>query len=619
MIINQEFINKKVRYFVLAAGMSLIVLGLLMLTSGLFNNLLLLLISFWKGKPPMPHWLAKLHAIGIEALLSGIVVVAIGWLILPRWNLLVSLIYKDLVLLAPSVLAVVILYLPVVLIGHSATIAGERYWWLGDDAMISMRYARNLANGLGLVWNPGERVEGYTNFLWTIYMALVHLLPVPASKTSLVILLTNIILTISTIPVIIRIIRVLNGNALIITATLAAYVLNKNVMAWATAGFETPLLTLLFVLSAFRVVKEAQTGKPRLLTFVLIAVVSLVRGDAAILSALLYSLSVLLNKNRKLVVTYTMLSLAIPITHEIFRVFYYGDFLPNTAYLKTYNWSGRYIAGLLYTLDFAKHYPIVIGFALVGSILSKQRPRLYLLAIVLAYMAYVACVGGDTFQNFRFFVPLLPLLLALAFLGIQSLEFTRLPSYRCSVFGQQGTQLKFVLSILCLASTPLIVPGYSEFLIPNTADIGNVKIGMLLKQNTLPTSKVADFWAGSVFYFCERHAIDLLGKSDRYVARLPARSDGTKPGHNKFDFDYSLGTLRPDFVVANFRVPVEEDQMLRMATGDWAFTGQLYFNRVFQAHCLPYPVTIKTWRTIFVCDWSSQIDYKDNWRKLPGK
>jgi arabinofuranosyltransferase len=620
MIINQEFINKKVRYFVLAAGMSLIVLGLLMLTSGWFNNLLLSLISFWKGKPPAPHWLGKLHAIGTEALLSGIVVVAIGWLILPRWNLLVSLLHRDLVLLATSVLAVVILYLPVVLIGHSATIAGERYWWLGDDAMISMRYGRNLANGLGLVWNSsGERVEGYTNFLWTIYMAFVHLLPVPASKTSLVILLTNIILMIATIPIVIRLIRVLNGGALVTAATLVAYVLNKNAMVWTTAGFETTLLTLLFLLSTFRVIKEAQQGKPSLLTFVLIAVMSLVRADAVILSALLYTLSVLLSKNRKLIVVYSAVSLILPIAHEIFRVFYYGDVLPNTAYLKTLNWSGRYIAGLRYVLDFAKHYPIVIGFALVGSLFSKQRPRLYLLAIVLTYMAYVAYVGGDAFQNFRFFVPVLPLLLALAFLGIQSLEFTRLPSYRWSVFGQQGTQLKFVLSILCLVATPLIVPGYSEFLIPNTADIGNVKIGLLLKQNTSPTSKVADFWAGSVFYFSERYAIDLLGKSDRHIAHLPVTSDGTKPGHNKFDFDYSLGTLRPDFVVANFRVPVEEDQMLQMATGDWAFTGQLYFNRVFQAHCLPYPVTIKTWRTVFVCDWSSQIDYKDNWRELPGE
>src|SRR5690242_4850816 len=40
-----------------------------------------------------------------------------------------------------------------------------------DDAYISFRYARNLARGLGLVYNPGERVEGYTNFLWTVLMA----------------------------------------------------------------------------------------------------------------------------------------------------------------------------------------------------------------------------------------------------------------------------------------------------------------------------------------------------------------------------------------------------------------------------------------------------------------
>ena len=40
-----------------------------------------------------------------------------------------------------------------------------------DDAYISFRYARNLADGLGLVWNAGERVEGYTNFLWTLMLA----------------------------------------------------------------------------------------------------------------------------------------------------------------------------------------------------------------------------------------------------------------------------------------------------------------------------------------------------------------------------------------------------------------------------------------------------------------
>src|SRR5437773_1541112 len=46
------------------------------------------------------------------------------------------------------------------------------FWHLTiDDAFISFRYARNLVQGYGLVFNPGEYVEGYTNFLWTLLMA----------------------------------------------------------------------------------------------------------------------------------------------------------------------------------------------------------------------------------------------------------------------------------------------------------------------------------------------------------------------------------------------------------------------------------------------------------------
>ena len=45
-------------------------------------------------------------------------------------------------------------------------------WWCTDDAYISFRYARNLTEGLGLVYNAGERVEGFTNPLWTLWVAL---------------------------------------------------------------------------------------------------------------------------------------------------------------------------------------------------------------------------------------------------------------------------------------------------------------------------------------------------------------------------------------------------------------------------------------------------------------
>ncbi|HCP45317.1 MAG TPA: hypothetical protein DIU15_04715, partial [Deltaproteobacteria bacterium] len=48
------------------------------------------------------------------------------------------------------------------------------YWqwqysgYVKDDTFISMRYARNLAMGHGLVFNYGDRLEGYTNFLWVV-------------------------------------------------------------------------------------------------------------------------------------------------------------------------------------------------------------------------------------------------------------------------------------------------------------------------------------------------------------------------------------------------------------------------------------------------------------------
>lgn len=46
------------------------------------------------------------------------------------------------------------------------------YAWTCDDATISLRYAANLAAGHGLVFNHGERVQGFTNPLWTLLLAL---------------------------------------------------------------------------------------------------------------------------------------------------------------------------------------------------------------------------------------------------------------------------------------------------------------------------------------------------------------------------------------------------------------------------------------------------------------
>ena len=75
----------------------------------------------------------------------------------------------------PLVLALALLTVVCAMAARQASVAidGTRYYYLDDDQMISMRYARNLAEGRGLVWNAGERVEGYTNFGWVLVMAAV--------------------------------------------------------------------------------------------------------------------------------------------------------------------------------------------------------------------------------------------------------------------------------------------------------------------------------------------------------------------------------------------------------------------------------------------------------------
>ena len=65
---------------------------------------------------------------------------------------------------------VILLHSPwLALLGWFSSVA----WFLCDDAFISFRYVRNLLEGHGLVFNPGEYVEGYSNFLWVLELAAI--------------------------------------------------------------------------------------------------------------------------------------------------------------------------------------------------------------------------------------------------------------------------------------------------------------------------------------------------------------------------------------------------------------------------------------------------------------
>src|SRR3954452_10819010 len=70
-----------------------------------------------------------------------------------------------------DLIAVVRRYWPVVVAAMLLVPHALLFDFVSDDAYISFRYARNLAEHGQLVFNLGERVEGFTNFLWTVLLA----------------------------------------------------------------------------------------------------------------------------------------------------------------------------------------------------------------------------------------------------------------------------------------------------------------------------------------------------------------------------------------------------------------------------------------------------------------
>jgi hypothetical protein len=118
---------------------------------------------------------------------------------------------------------------------------------LFDDAMISMRYARNLATGYGLVWNPGgERIEGYTNPLWVLYMSLIHLLPLPQSKTSLLVQVTAALLLAANLWFVRKIaLSISDGSNSVSLGAVALTALYLPINHWSLQGMEVSVLVLI--------------------------------------------------------------------------------------------------------------------------------------------------------------------------------------------------------------------------------------------------------------------------------------------------------------------------------------------------------------------------------------
>ena len=287
----------------------------------------------------------------------------------------------------------------------SFAVEGKTYFALFDDAMISMRYARNLAHGYGPVWNPGgERVEGYTNPLWVLFMAALHLLPVPARQVSLLVQVSAALLLVANLFFVKKVAELVSGKSAFVALAsvfLTAFYLPLN--TWSLQGMEVAALLPLTSLALWLALKSIDQGRFSPWPYILLGIGTLLRIDMVVpyLALLVYFLAIdRQNRGRNLAAGLGILCGFLAL-QTLFRIWYYGDPLPNTYYLKMTGYPTflRLTRGLYVTLDFAWNLNWLLLLVPLGVALFWRDRRLLILPwLFLAQIAYSVYVGGDAWE-----------------------------------------------------------------------------------------------------------------------------------------------------------------------------------------------------------------------------
>jgi hypothetical protein len=452
---------------------------------------------------------------------------------------------------------------------------GQRYFVLFDDAMVSMRYAWNLAHGFGAVWNPGEYVEGYTNPLWMLYMAFWHLFPISASTISLVIQVSGGLFLGLNLLVIYKIVKHLSDDTLAIFTALTLTAFYGPLDVWGLLGMEVSLLALIISLAVW-IALTRDLSRWIFWLYLLLGIGTLVRVDMAVPFVLILAFEVATDRERRRKHLIFGLGLLVGFlgAQETFRLWYYGDLLPNTYYLKMMNFSStiRIARGLwvLFELAWQSNW-VVFLLPLALFFFRRDKSVLLLWLLFAGQVAYSTYVGGDAWEHKgganRFISSALPLWFALFGLSVASLARAAQTQLRLTSGWSRALAnlTSVVLVIFSLWNLNFLLADYKSidrWLLqrkPVYVDANKkyVNTALALQKITLPGAKIAVTAAGTEPYFLpDRYAIDILGKADKVIAREPIKVPvslagiaDVRPGHMKWDYAYSIGKLKPDIIV----------------------------------------------------------------------
>lgn len=480
------------------------------------------------------------------------------------------------------------------------------YFTLVDDAMISMRYAYHLAEGKGICWNIGEKpIQGYTNFGWVLLMALVHLLPFSISKISLFIMLICLLILLGNVCIIKRITENICPDMWVIpffASICAAFTF--PLVYWSLRGMEVGFLCLIVNVATLMVLRLRETFNLKyLIFFIFLSLVAfLVRFDSNLqfgILTLFAGIQALKHKKITLFIIVIMTAIVIAFIYCLYQFYYFGDILPNSYYLKVTGVSliERLQTGLTFFIKYAlfdvSFYLIIVIFGIffLGKGIFTPESAL-LFPLFLIQCIYSIYVGGDFAEDTvgginRFITQgVCPLIIAISLIVYKLIRHIDLFNL-IQIQGKKSIAPLFLIFIGF--STVFLTNGqhWIKWVKLNAPMIGfdtrRTKIGVIINNGTDICARIATHAAGQIPYYSRRPSIDMLGKNDAVIAH-DTPSAPFYPGHNKWNYDYSIGQLKPDVISDEWGESPEwlanhTDEYERLPNGIWIRKGSSLVNK----------------------------------------
>ena len=291
------------------------------------------------------------------------------------------------------------------------SIDGIRYFTIFDDGMIGMRYAKNFVEHHGLVWNVGERVEGFTDPLWILLMIVaislfgLHLAP-------LAVQIVGWFICLATFLVYSRCGMRTRATGIAVLTGLALLVFSYPISYWALAGMEACAVCLLvtIALSAQYSYEQGSANNPLLLHACLMAIAYGLRPDGWLAFTPLF-LACWYDAIKQKKYSGAIWAPAIVVSAFALvltaRFMYYGNLVPNTYVQKVvgYPLSLRLENGWAFLSQFLEQNYLLLLLLFLAA-LSKKRVAFLNLASASIVLSYQLYVGGDPWVYWRQLLPI---------------------------------------------------------------------------------------------------------------------------------------------------------------------------------------------------------------------